>query len=140
MIGMVKFFKILNRNIPMVAIIMLLLQSILPNLAAADILKSNQLAAANGLIAICSGFEIKYVEIDENGQARIVNTADLPENIPLAFAHCDNCILSDASILPSNIAITLPAKSHSAIQITSNSPVVLGHSANLPPARAPPYI
>lgn len=138
--SMMKYLKKLRQKISTVAIIMLLLQIIMPSFAAANISKLNQLSAADGIIAICSGFEIKYIRIDEDGKATIVDIDDLPQNMPDSFVHCDNCIVSDSSILPNLLATHLPVKLHAHIKIAATQTVISELSPNLPPVRAPPYI
>lgn len=137
---MMQYLKNLSHKISTVAIIMLLLQIIMPSFAAANISKLNQLSAADGIIAICSGFEIRYVRIDEDGTATIVDLGDLPQNLPNNIVHCDNCIVSDSAALPNFETAYLPAKLHAHIQIAVNQTAILELSANLPPVRAPPYI
>lgn len=138
LMSMMKYLQKLSQKITAVAVIMLLLQSVLPNLVAANISKLNQLTAADGIIAICSGFEIKYIRIDEAGKVSIVDLDEQPQNEQ--FVHCDNCILSDVSILPQWHGANMPAKLHTRIQIAPTLTVVLALSVNLPPVRAPPYI
>lgn len=137
---MMKYLKKLRQKIATVATILLLLQTVLPSIATANISKLNQLSAADGIIAICSGFEIKYVRIDEDGNATIVDFDDLPHNIPDSFVHCDNCIVSDSSILLDLYSSNLLTKLHAHTKIAVNQTTILKLSVNLPPVRAPPDI
>lgn len=133
------FYRKNQKKLSVIGIILMLFQSISPAFATLNNLSQNQIAAANGLIAICSGFEIKYMRIGQDGVAVQVELKDLPTDLPAQKLHCDDCIVNIVSFVEHIVVTQIRAAKNQPIFACLQS-FIANSALKLPPVRAPPFI
>ncbi|MGL1920247.1 MAG: hypothetical protein OCD03_04415 [Hyphomicrobiales bacterium] len=120
-----------------IVVFALLLQAILPLLVSANTRNVSEFTSSQNIIVICSGNELVYLMLDENGN---FSEIEEPDYIPnhLQIGHCDTCVFSTAIPIfnektPYYLSV-IDAHKRPNLQ---NLPSLNLHK-RLPPTRAPP--
>lgn len=135
-------FKMLNTRfyrVSFIVVFALLLQAILPLLVSANTRNVFELTNSQNIIVICSGNELAYLMLDENGN---YSEIEEPEDIPihLQISHCDTCISSFVAFasgekIPYYLLIIDAYRRPNLLNLPS-----LNLHKRRPPTRAPPKV
>lgn len=120
-----------------IVVFSLLLQAILPLLVSANTRNVFEFTNSKNIIVICSGNELVFLMLDENGN---YSEIEEPDNIPihLQISHCDACIFSETTIISDErIPYYLSIISVHKRPVLANLSSLNLHKCR-PPTRAPP--